>query len=342
MKDKSTAEWDQEFSKTLKKQWMEPAPEIDLSELAMSEEDCQKLSFEERSSRVAELINEAMFILDFAINHFVISRGKTLKATCILYSGGNDSTTVAHLFKHRAKYAIHANTTIGIEQTRQFVRDTCKDFGLELLEYMPPAGSTYRELVLDQGFPGPGMHYKMYQRLKERCLMQARRALIENPRQERVVFLAGRRRTESARRANVPEMSRQGSIVWVSPLVNWTKTDMNTYREIVGDVPRNEVSDLIHMSGECLCGAFAKANELEEIEVWFPEVAVHIRSLEKEVRDSGKFPPKLCQWGWGAGTRITDEMESGPLCSSCEHRKMEGQEVLPMFDDVIVKPTSGE
>lgn len=334
-------EWDEIFRQKEKRNVQEPSPELDLSELAMSEEDCQKLSFIERSSRVAELVDESMWLLDFAVEHFITSRDKKLKATCVLYSGGNDSTTLAHLFKHRAQYAIHANTTIGIEQTRQFVRDTSKQFGLELLEYTPPPGSTYRELVLDQGFPGPGMHYKMYQRLKERCLMQARRELIENSRQDRVVFLAGRRRTESARRANVPEMQRQGSIVWVSPLVNWTKTDMNTYREIMGDVPRNEVSDLIHMSGECLCGAFAKANELEEIEVWFPEVAVHIRALENEVRATGKFPPKLCQWGWGTGTKITDEMESGPLCSSCDNRRLEGQDMLPFFD-AAVKPSTDE
>lgn len=321
--------WQKTF-KVKEPAWLEPAPEIDLSELAMSEEDCQKLSFEERSSRVAELIDEAMWIVDFAVNHFVTSRGKTLKATCILYSGGNDSTTVAHLFKHRANYAIHANTTIGIEQTRQFVRDTCKTFGLELLEYVPPAGSTFRDLVLDQGFPGPGMHYKMYQRLKERCLVQARRQLVDNPRQDRIVFLSGRRRTESARRANVPEMSRQGSIVWVSPLVNWTKTDMNTYRQIVGNVPRNEVSDLIHMSGECLCGAFAKLNELDEIGLWFPDVVEHIHELEREVTATGKFPEKVCRWGWGAGTPVGDDVQSGPLCSSCEFRR---QEVLPGFEE---------
>lgn len=311
-----------------KKPRIEEPPKLDLSELAMSEEDCQKLTFEQRSERVLELIDEATWLLNFAIEHYITSRNKNLVATCILYSGGNDSTTVAHLFKHRAEYAIHANTTIGIEQTRQFVRDTCKKFNLPLLEYTPPPGSTYRELVLDQGFPGPGMHFKMYQRLKERCLVQARRQLIKQPFHDRVVFLSGRRRTESARRANIPEMSREGSIVWVSPLVNWTKTDMNTYRDIVGDVPRNEVSDLIHMSGECLCGAFAKLGELDEIALWFPDVAEHIHELEREVTATGKFPAKVCRWGWGAGTPIDESTESGPLCSSCEYR---AQEVLPIF-----------
>jgi 3'-phosphoadenosine 5'-phosphosulfate sulfotransferase (PAPS reductase)/FAD synthetase len=57
---------------------------------------------------------------------------------CILFSGGNDSTVLAHMMRHRAQYAIHANTTIGIEATRQFVRDTCAGWELELLERTAP------------------------------------------------------------------------------------------------------------------------------------------------------------------------------------------------------------
>lgn len=131
-------------------------------------------------------------------------------------------------------------------------------------------------------------------------------------------------------------MNREGSVVWVSPLVNWTKTDMNTYREMMGDVPRNEVSDLIHMSGECLCGAFAKKNEIEEIGMWFPEVVEEIRALEAEVLASGNVPEKRCVWGWGAGTPVPDG-PSGPLCTSCDARVMEGQGVLDLgeFQSVV-------
>ena len=307
---------------------------IDLTVLASPEEAVRSLDGPGRRRRVELLLEEAHTILDLAVDQFVTGPGKELVGTCVLYSGGNDSTTLAHVFRNRADYAVHANTTIGIEQTRRFVRDTCSSWGLPLLEFVPPPGSTYRELVLDAGFPGPAMHYKMYQRLKERCLMQARRQLVSNGRKQRVVFLAGRRRTESARRANVPEVGRQGSIVWVSPMVNWTKVDMNTYREMMGDVPRNEVSDLIHMSGECLCGAFAKLGELDEVGMWFPEVADEIRRLEVEVAATGKFPEKLCRWGWGAGTHITDGMRSGPLCTSCDARAAE-----VVGDESVAVPT---
>jgi 3'-phosphoadenosine 5'-phosphosulfate sulfotransferase (PAPS reductase)/FAD synthetase len=297
-------------------------PKYDLMRMAMPEEQVQSLDKNKRLERMHLLIQEAHELLDFGIKTMITDEKKRVAAICVLYSGGNDSTCLAHLFKDKADYAVHANTTIGIEQTRQFVRDTCKQWELPLLEYVPPPGSTYRELILEDGFPGPGMHWKMYQRLKERCLRQARSELVKKPRQERVVFLSGRRRTESARRASVPELTRTRSMVWISPLVNWTKTDLYTYRDWAGDVPRNEVSDLIHMSGECLCGAFAHKDELSEIEAFFPEVAVEIRKLEEEVAATGKHPPKVCKWGWGATQKLTaDDLKSGPLCSSCEYRQ---------------------
>lgn len=276
------------------------------------------LTQEQRVTRVLRLIEESNALVDEGIEK--LGDGKRIVAVCGLYSGGNDSTTLMHVMRERVTHAVHVNTGIGVEQTREFVRDTCAKWGIPLIEKHPPPGSTYRELVLDQGFPGPAMHWKMYQRLKERGLRLARKELVKHPRQERVVFLAGRRRDESNRRANVPEMEREGSVIWISPLVNWTKLDLNTYRQLF-DVPRNEVSDMLHMSGECLCGAFAKPNELEEIGFFFPEVKEQIEALEAEVRACGKHEEKRCKWGWGGEDKYAYRQgvkQSGPLCSACD------------------------
>jgi hypothetical protein len=230
-----------------------------------------------------------------------------------LFSGGNDSTVLAHLFRDDATHAIHANTTIGIEATRQFVRDTCTTWGLELVEIAAPV--SYRDLVIQQGFPGPAMHWKMYQRLKERPLDAARHVLgVAGSRTKAALFLAGRRRQESDRRQDVPLHEPDGSVIWASPLAMWT--NLNTYRDMHPDVPRNEVSDLLHMSGECLCGAFAKPGELDAIGEWFPAVADEIRALEAEVRAAG-HPEPLCRWGHGVTGAGLAAMRTGPLCSSC-------------------------
>lgn len=267
--------------------------------------------------RIRSLIRGSEEIIDRAIDEHFIAENREVAATVVLYSGGNDSTTLAHLFRPRADYAAHCNTGIGIEKTREFVRATCEGWNLPLIEVHPPEGSTYEDLVIDQGFPGPGHHFKMYQRLKERGLREVRKQLVKNPRKERVLFLAGRRREESKRRQAIPESDRQGSIVFASPLVHWTKADLTTYRKMY-DVPRNEVSDTLHMSGECLCGAFAHAGELEEIRFWFPDTAAHIDALAEKVKTAG-HPEKKCVWGWGGGTN-TKPSKSGVMCSSCDSR----------------------
>jgi 3'-phosphoadenosine 5'-phosphosulfate sulfotransferase (PAPS reductase)/FAD synthetase len=289
-----------------------------------------------REARLNDLVVEAHEVVDRAIREEVQEhkdgrgRNRTLAAVVILFSGGNDSTVLAHLMRHRATHVAHANTGIGIEETRVFVRNTCAAWNLPLLEYVPPAGSQFEDLILErrdngevEGFPGPARHWKMYQRLKLRAVEQVQRTLLTNPYQQRLLLLAGRRLSESARRTSreIPAIERKTSAVWVSPLRNWSAVDMNTYRLVNEDCPRNRVADLLHMSGECLCGAFAKKGELDEIACWFPEVAAHIETLASRVRAAGA-PAERCQWGWGA---YRDERKRerplvpavGPMCTTC-------------------------
>ena len=292
--------------------------------------DVARLTRPERESRVIHLISESFRILDEAIEEHVVTPGKHVAAVVTLFSGGNDSTVLAYMFRDVATHAAHANTTIGIEQTRDFVRNVCEEWGLPLLERTPPRETDhYRALVLDQGFPGPGHHFKMFQRLKERALRQVRSELVTN-RHQRVVFLAGRRRAESQRRQAIPLSERDGSIVWVSPLANWTKLDLTTYRLMRGDVPVNEVSDLIHMSGECLCGSFAAPGEREELTYWFPGTFAEIEALEAEIADREDIPAHRKTWGWGADPKVLRASRKpskvGALCTSCEDRFIPGLE----------------
>jgi len=273
-------------------------------------------------------IRQAHDILDEAWWQHIDKKGKQCVGIVVLFSGGGDSTVLAHMFKDRATHFGHANTTIGIEQTRQFVRDTSAAWGVPLIEKTARGKDTFRELVLDQGFPGPGHHYKMYQRLKEHQLDQIRNEVVHNGRRERVIFVAGRRASESARRTArwksgelCEHEQGKGSVVWASPIVHWTESDMAEYRQRF-DVPRNEVSDMIHMSGECLCGAFAKPDELEEIGFFFPEVKAEIEALQVEVRAAGHLEPR-CVWGWGASSPLPRGGKVGMLCESCETRQLE-------------------
>jgi 3'-phosphoadenosine 5'-phosphosulfate sulfotransferase (PAPS reductase)/FAD synthetase len=267
------------------------------------------LTRSDRERRVTHLIEQAHEIHETAK---LLAGGKPIVANVLMFSGGNDSTVLGHLFKDTATHAAHANTGIGIEATRQFVRDTCADWGLPLLERHPPI--SYRELVLEQGFPGPAMHFKMYQRLKLRVVEQIQREFITNGRQERILFIAGRRRAESARRKDIPLYERNGSAIWASPIAMWTKLDMTTYRLMKGDVAVNRVAEHVGMSGECLCGAYAKPGEREMIRANYPEVIADIEDLEEEVRAAGHQEP-FCKWGHGQGL---PSHKTGAMCTSCD------------------------
>lgn len=282
-----------------------------------------RLTRPQREARVELLIEQAHLVVQTALTAHL--DGRSLFATCVLFSGGNDSTVLAHLFRDQATHAIHANTTIGIEETRVFVRNTCEEWGIPLIEEFP--ADTYRDLVLGNvrtkageivwtgGFPGPGAHGLMYQRLKERALDKARHTLgVANSKTKAVLWLAGRRREESARREDVPLFERDGTVIWASPLAMWTKADLTMYRLMCGDVPVNGVSEKLHMSGECLCGAFAKPDELEEIRFWYPDVAAAIDALMAEVRMCGARPDRQV-WGHGQGRA---EGRAGRLCQSCQ------------------------
>ncbi|AXH66031.1 hypothetical protein SEA_PITA2_88 [Mycobacterium phage Pita2] len=97
-----------------------------------------RLTWSERVRRVEYLIQQADEILASAVHAY--GQGHRIVAKCVLFSGGNDSTVLAHLMRKHATHAIHCNTTIGIEETRQFVRDTCQMWGLPLIEEVPPRG----------------------------------------------------------------------------------------------------------------------------------------------------------------------------------------------------------
>lgn len=259
-----------------------------------------------------------------------------------LFSGGHDSLTATHIASQHPAFSLaaHINTGIGVKQTREFVRWTCEQEGWLLAEYHAEhdAGQSYRDLVLEYGFPGPPHHYKMYNRLKERCLRVLKReAKRGHPRRAKVLLVSGCRSQESDRRmGNVEPHEWEGGFAWAAIIHDWSKDDCNRYIDALG-LRRNPVVDLIHKSGECLCGAYAqppaspytgeRGPEFKELALWFPETAAEIEALEAEVRAAG-FP-----WNWderrpkwfddqARGQEFMFDMEGErpamPLCRSCE------------------------
>lgn len=225
-----------------------------------------------------------------------------------LFSGGDDSLTSTAIAARHPSFtaAVHVNTGIGIEATHEFVRETCKREGWPLLEYEPP--TSYREIVMEHGFPGPGAHPITYVRLKERCFDTLVRD-HKTGRRTKVVLVTGARSQESRRRMGhvEPIQPEPESVkVWVAPIHNWTKRDCLAFLADAG-LPRNPVVELLHMSGECLCGSYANAvAERPLIAALCPEIEETISALERDVREAGV---RACEWGKRPPPGHPDQMQ---------------------------------
>lgn len=221
-----------------------------------------------------------------------------------LFSGGHDSLS-ANLIASRTDGfdgCLHVNTGIGIEATREFVRKTCQRQSWHLWEYKAientkadgtPDPMDYDAIVRRYGFPGPDAHRYMYIKLKQRCIdrfLRDMRACPESP----VLFISGARTEESTRRMGntKTEPSNYGRSVWLNAIHDWTKTDTNALIDGL-KVERNLVVDLIHKSGECLCGAYAQRGELEELNQWDITRPQYKRIVALQNEVAKNFP-----WKW--------------------------------------------
>ena len=240
------------------------------------------------------------------------------------FSGGNGSRPAVHWAMNNVPgcEVMHLNTEIGIEASRQWVRDTCKAYGWPLHEVRASeCGVSYRELVLKYGFPGPSGHRLMYQRLKERALWELmRRAKTGHPRSAKVMFITGIRHADSIVRTGYVgrEVNKYRGQVWTNPTYWWTDADRDAYDAASG-MPRNPVADALGMSGECGCGAFAHPGELAKWEKVDPAFGITVRSLEAECLARG------FTWGWEGrppkGGHVPQQgmldLPEMPLCTNC-------------------------
>ena len=245
----------------------------------------------------------------------------------VLFSGGNDSLATVHIVRNHVDAVAHIVTGIGILETTEFVKETCREWNLPLILLITPP-EVYEEFIFKtnsngrvMGFPGPSGHQAIYYYLKQRRVRELRKMFVKNY-GDYVIFFTGIRSNESNRRMlskmAVP-VRKEGSIIWVNPILKWTINKRDNYLEI-NNVRLNPVTNNLHRSGECLCGAFAYSDELNEIEFFYPDIAKRIRNLEEKLTILGA---KNCQWG-GGGKKSKKIKVPGPLCFGCQQTGLNG------------------
>lgn len=201
------------------------------------------------------------------------------RAVWCMCSGGNDSLCSTHVSMSTGLVTGVASikTTIGVRQTAEHLEHVAEIFDWQMRWLSPPVG--YRDLCARYGMPGPGAHGKIYSLLKERCVRQLIR---ENKRldKDHVLLITGVRLSESDRRmGHVAPIYRDGATIWLAPILNWDDEDKTVY-QIDNAIPRNPVTARLGISGECLCGAFAKPGERAKIAKYYPEAEAEIAACE--------------------------------------------------------------
>ncbi len=256
-------------------------------------------------------------------------------ATWCLFSGGNDSTVLAHRCRKHYDGLAFIDTGTAVPGVAEFVADFAQSIDKPLR--VMHAGDAFRKLVLGGavrrngtvevgiGFPGPAMHSRSYRALKESQIKALlRESKVGHSRRARVLFLSGIRRAESRRRSQRVPIDRLGgtAAVFANPLIDWTGEDMRRYRS-EHELPESDAAALMHRSGECNCGAFASAaEERATLKLLYPEFFASIETLEAEAEAAGL---QWCRWGGydRDGQRATDTKRQavGLLCESCDSRQ---------------------
>ncbi|MDA8008345.1 MAG: phosphoadenosine phosphosulfate reductase family protein [Alphaproteobacteria bacterium] len=221
-----------------------------------------------------------------------------------LTSGGKDSVGVCHYLAERGRLeaAVHIQTNVGFQATTDFIRDYSKEMGWPLRIIQPNPKYTYASMVLEHGFPGPGSHKVVMGVIKYRTMRNFAYAVDK----KRHCLISGVRKWESVQRmGNYPLPITNDTSLWFAcPFFYWTDNDVYRYK-IENGLKVTPVHDIMGMSGECMCGAFAGKNEKVMLQKADPRLARYIKWLEEGVREFGTAEARRHPT-WGSGARMSD------------------------------------
>lgn len=164
-------------------------------------------------------------------------------------------------------------------------------------------GKTYENYCKKYGFPHAGQHSQAMRWLKKKALVGFVMSITKSG--DRVAFISGVRQKESSRR----EVNAQiigvdddtPRIIWIAPIYYWTTKEAYAYVERHG-FELSESYTMLHLSGDCLCGAYAKKEEAHLIKMFYPDTGEQIAEIEKK---ANKNHLGLSHWGNGESMLAT-------------------------------------
>jgi phosphoadenosine phosphosulfate reductase len=221
-----------------------------------------------------------------------------------LFSGGKDSITMTHYLASLDQLAgvVFIDTGISVPDLQSHIEDVCRKFSWPLETFR--TSCDFEEWVIKYGFPQWEGHRWIVSALKGRAIRKFKKA---HPREE---LASGVRLDESTKRFGSAKILSLWEGVRVhSPILNWKNEEVWDYIK-KNSLPLSPSYSTLHISGDCLCGAFGTSEELDLIRAFYPSLYQRIRDLEQKCVDTPNDKKKFCKWGGN----ITNK---SLLCNNC-------------------------
>jgi len=234
-----------------------------------------------------------------------------------LVSGGKDSLSTAQVLHEAGKLeaCIALETGVSTPDWKQFVIQTCSDRQWPLEFYA--TDESYDDIVLRYGFPGPSRHKFYMERLKGRCIRKFRK---QHP---KGILASGTRAQESVRRsANAVPVGQWEGTPIVAPIFDWSTDETWDFFRDRG-FNRAPGYATLQISGDCLCGAFAREGELDAVRFHYPKIAARFDALSTQM--NGHVPANRCEWGWGWKKPIKLGRDENMICNNCQRDLFEDE-----------------
>jgi len=241
-------------------------------------------------------------------------RGISYPKCYALFSGGKDSFSTAKVLDQAGKLVacVALRTGIAVPEWEDSVRILCDKNNWPLEFYTTT--ESYEDFVIRYGFPGPTKHSWIMQKLKGRAVAQFRKY------RPGAILASGVRLDESVKRlGNVRPVGQWEGVPILAPIFDWTTEETWAFA-LSGGYERPEAYSNLQISGDCLCGAYAREGEYEALKFHYPDLGRSMDSLGESIKERH---PKRCQWGWGWKQEVTKKTTAEQFgCVECGQRDM--------------------
>jgi 3'-phosphoadenosine 5'-phosphosulfate sulfotransferase (PAPS reductase)/FAD synthetase len=203
-----------------------------------------------------------------------------------LFSGGRDSLVALHIANTFCKQygvslrAVYVDTTISTPGSTEYVKEVCKNFGVQLDIVRPK--KDYFTLVEMWGFPTATRRWCCYH-LKIEPL---KTYFLDKP-SDRIV-VDGIRSKESSRRKSFPKIGlhKHFKCLCYHLIFEWDKDDVLNYIKEF-KLKENPLYKFYSRATECWCPAEKTVNQFKQLKENHPELFKKLIELEGKLRNGG-------------------------------------------------------